>query len=85
MSQQEMRQAIESGVPDPFRFMHPLMVKNYGQWDWHERPRPGVLHHMSKNGDEIWMWNSNAVQVDKVVTLAELLPYHDGWKKIEPL
>ena len=27
-----MREAIESGVPDPFPYMHPLMRKNYGQW-----------------------------------------------------
>ncbi len=27
------RRAIESGVPDPFPFMHPLLKKNYGQWD----------------------------------------------------
>ncbi|VAX13029.1 Dissimilatory sulfite reductase, beta subunit [hydrothermal vent metagenome] len=49
-----VRQAIESGVPDSFSYMHPLMRKNYGQWDWHERPRPGVLHHVSVHGDEIW-------------------------------
>ncbi len=50
----ELRQAVESGVPDPFQYMHPLMAKNYGQWDWHDRPRPGVLHHVSIHGDEIW-------------------------------
>ncbi len=54
MSQPEHRVAIESGVPDAFRYMHPLMVKNYGNWDWHDRPRPGVLHHVAKSGDEIW-------------------------------
>src|SRR5690606_23976905 len=54
MSQQPFRQAIESGVPDPFQFMHPLLAKNYGQWAWHERPRPGVLHHVALNGDGVW-------------------------------
>ncbi|MBZ0070543.1 MAG: dissimilatory-type sulfite reductase subunit beta [Thiohalobacteraceae bacterium] len=54
MSQPEHRQAVESGVPDAFLYMHPLMVKNYGNWDWHDRPRPGVLHHVAKSGDEIW-------------------------------
>ncbi len=48
------REAIESGVPDPFPMMHPMMRKNYGNWDWHDRPRPGVLRHVSKNGDAIW-------------------------------
>ncbi len=54
MSQQQLRQAVESGVPDAFQYMHPLMARNYGQWDWHDRPRPGVLHHVAKSGDQIW-------------------------------
>ncbi len=48
------RRADETGVMDPFPHMHPLMRKNYGEWSWHERPRPGVLRHVAKSGDEIW-------------------------------
>ena len=44
----------ESGCPDAFQYMHPSYIKNYGQWDYHDRPRPGVLHHVSKTGDEVW-------------------------------
>ncbi len=50
----EMREPIESGVPDPFPLMHPTLKANYGDWKWHERPRPGVLHHVSHSGDEVW-------------------------------
>ena len=50
----EPRTPIESGVPDPMQFMHPVMQKNFGQWDWHDRPRPGVLRHVSATGDQIW-------------------------------
>ena len=28
-----MRQPIESGVPDNKPFLHPLMLKNYGNWN----------------------------------------------------
>lgn len=28
----EMRSPIESGVPDPMPYMHPVMAKNYGKW-----------------------------------------------------
>ena len=45
---------IESGVPDPFQYMHPAYIKNFGNWAYHDRPRPGVLHHVSKTGDEVW-------------------------------
>jgi dissimilatory sulfite reductase beta subunit len=50
----EPREAIECGVPDPMPMMHPVMRENYGQWDWHDRPRPGVLRHVAKGGDTVW-------------------------------
>ncbi|MBT6655108.1 MAG: dissimilatory-type sulfite reductase subunit beta, partial [Candidatus Thioglobus sp.] len=36
------RMPIESGCPDPIQYMHPTMRRNYGQWAYHDRPRPGV-------------------------------------------
>src|SRR4030065_278333 len=48
------RTPTESGCPDPFQYMHPLMIRNFGNWAYHDRPRPGVLHHVAKSGDEIW-------------------------------
>jgi len=50
----EMRQPIESGVPDHEPYLHPAFKKNYGQWKYHDRPRVGVLHHVAKSGDEVW-------------------------------
>jgi dissimilatory sulfite reductase beta subunit len=50
----EPRQPIESGVPDPFPMMHPVMKKNYGNWKYHENPRPGVIVHYAHGGDAIW-------------------------------
>ncbi|HYG85549.1 MAG TPA: dissimilatory-type sulfite reductase subunit beta [Azospirillum sp.] len=54
MSAPEAHRTRESGVPDPFPYMHPLLKKNYGNWAWHDRPRPGVLHHVAQSGDEVW-------------------------------
>ena len=42
-----MRSPIESGVPDNKQYLHPTMLKNYGNWKYHDRPRPGVLHHVA--------------------------------------
>ena len=47
------RSPIESGCPDGFQYMHPVMRKNYGQWKFHEHPKPGVLRHVAYSGDEI--------------------------------
>jgi sulfite reductase beta subunit len=54
MMAKQVRMPIESGVPDVTPFLHPLLKKNYGQWAWHDRPRPGVLHHVAEGGDEVW-------------------------------
>jgi len=54
MAEDKPRMPIESGTPDAFQYMHPALRKNYGQWKYHDRPRPGVLHHVSKYGDEVW-------------------------------
>jgi len=48
------RMPDECGVPDPFPVMHPIMKANFGNWKYHDRPRPGVLHHVAHSGDEIW-------------------------------
>lgn len=50
----QLRRPIEHGVPDPTPFLHPVLQRNYGAWRWHERLRPGVLHHVAASGDEVW-------------------------------
>jgi len=54
MAKEAPRMPIESGCPDPIQYMHPTMRRNYGEWAYHDRPRPGVLHHTSKHNEEIW-------------------------------
>ncbi len=61
------RMPIESGCPDGFQYMHPTMLKNYGNWDYHEHVRPGVLKHVAKSGDELY--------TVKVGTQRQLGPY----------
>ena len=48
------RMPVESGVPDWKPYMHPALDKNYGDWKYHERPRPGVLLHVANSGDKVW-------------------------------
>jgi sulfite reductase beta subunit len=83
MMMENVRQAVESGVPDSFRYMHPLMRKNYGQWDWHERPRPGVLRHVSLAGDEIWTVRAGTqrqMDTDTIRKLCQIADeYADGY------
>ena len=54
VKENKQRSPIETGAPDGFQYMHPTMRKNYGQWQYHEHPKPGVLKHVAKSGEEIW-------------------------------
>jgi sulfite reductase beta subunit len=74
---------IESGTPDPFQYMHPTLVRNFGQWKYHDRPRPGVLHHVSKNGEEIWTVKAGSarqIDIHTVRTLCDIADeFCDGY------
>ena len=48
------RPPIESGVVDVTPYLHPVMREQYGKWKWHDRLRPGVLHHVAQDGTEVW-------------------------------
>ncbi len=66
------RMPVEHGVPDPMPFMHPLLKKNYGNWKWHDRPRPGVLHHVAESGDEVWTVKAGTQRQMDVYTIRKL-------------
>ena len=71
------RRPNETGVPDPFPHMHPILRKNYGNWDWHDRPRPGVLHHVAKGGDEVWTVRAGTQRQMDVFTIRTLCDIAD--------
>ena len=73
------RRPNETGVPDPFPYMHPVMRKNYGAWAWHDRLRPGVLHHVAKSGDEIWTVRAGTQRQLDVFTIRKLCNIADKY------
>ncbi len=75
----QLRAPIESGVPDHFQYMHPLLKKNYGNWDWHDRPRPGVLHHVAIDGDEVWTVRAGTQRQMDVHTIRKLCDIADKY------
>ncbi|MBT7941937.1 MAG: dissimilatory-type sulfite reductase subunit beta [Alphaproteobacteria bacterium] len=76
-AKEEPRRPDEHGVPDPFPYMHPVMKKNYGNWDWHDRLRPGVLHHVAKNGEEVWTVRAGTQRQMDVFTIRKLCDIAD--------
>ncbi|MBF0161664.1 MAG: dissimilatory-type sulfite reductase subunit beta [Magnetococcales bacterium] len=75
-------QTVESGPRAPEAFLHPVSRKNYGQWKYHERPRPGVLKHVAHSGDVLYTVRAGThrqVTVDIVRHLCDLADqYADG-------
>ena len=65
----DMREPIESGCPDGFQYMHPVMRRNFGLWKFHEHPRPGVLKHVAINGDECWTVRAGTQRILDLFTL----------------
>jgi dissimilatory sulfite reductase beta subunit len=52
-------------------------IKNYGNWKYHDRPRPGVLHHVSHTGDEVWSVRAGTQRQMDVFTIRKLCDYAD--------
>ena len=71
------RTPVESGCPDGFQYMHPVMRKNYGDWAYHEDPRPGVLVHTAHGGDKIYTVRAGTQRILDVFTLRKLCAIGD--------
>lgn len=42
------------GIPPTEANLPPIIKRNYGQWVWHDVPRPGVLRHVAESGEECY-------------------------------
>ncbi len=50
----DMREPIETGCPDPWQYMHPVMRKNFGMWKY--QAYSGRLHatHAVRHRRALW-------------------------------
>ena len=60
----------------------PVIAKNYGEWDYHEVLKPGVLKHVGKSGDELYtvrVGGARLICIDRVREYCEIADkYCDG-------
>ena len=77
MSQPRMPE--ETGVPEIDPYLHPVLKKNYGDWKFHNRPRPGVLRHVANSGDEIWTVRAGTPRQMDVTMIRELMDIGDDF------
>ncbi len=83
MSNTRTWETKESGPHTYKDMLHPLMLKNYGKWKYHDRPRPGVLRHVAQSGEELYTVRCGShrqVTVDIVRRLCDLADkYAEGF------
>jgi len=77
MSQPRMPE--ETGVPEMDPYLHPVLKKNYGDWKYHDRPRPGVLRHVANGGDQVWTVRAGTPRQMDVTMIRELMDIGDDF------
>ncbi len=73
------RMPIESGVPEMDPYLHPVLKKNYGDWKFHDRPRPGVLRHVANSGDQIWTVRAGTPRQMDITMIRQLMDICDDF------
>jgi len=71
----------DQGAPDHKKHLHPMMLKNYGQWKYHERPRPGVLMHVANGGDRLFTVRAGSPRTLSVDKIREMCDIADKYSK----
>lgn len=71
----------DNGAPDYTKNLHPVMAKNYGKWDYHERIRPGVILNVAESGDTLYTIRAGSprtLSADKVRVICDIADRHCG-------
>lgn len=69
------------GPPDYRKMLPPVISKNYGQWKYHESPKPGVLKHVAESGDAIYsvrVAGSRLVSIDFIRDICDIADKYCG-------
>jgi len=76
------------GIPPTEANLPPIIKRNYGQWVWHDVPRPGVLRHVAESGEECYtvragMPSNARVSTELARTICNLADrYTEGYLRI---
>jgi sulfite reductase beta subunit len=78
-----MAARTDFGPPDFHEMLPPVIQKNYGQWKYHERVKPGLLKHVAESGDELYtvrVGSERLLSTDHVREICDIADkYSDGY------
>ena len=69
------------GPPHYEQFLPPIIKKNYGKWAYHEYVKPGVLVHVSEDGDKLFSVRAGTprlVSIESIRKFADLADKYCG-------
>ncbi len=69
----------DNGAPDHRPNLHPLMLKNYGKWDYHEKLRPGLLLYVAESGDKLWTVRAGSPRTMSIDTVRKICDLADKY------
>ncbi len=83
MSDQAPERLTDIGPPHYTKYLPPIIKENYGQWKYHEIPKPGVLVHTAESGAKLYSVRAASprlLSTNKIRMFAELAEkYCDGY------
>ncbi len=69
MTAEGKKRTTDIGPPHYEKFLPPVIQKNYGQWQYHEVLRPGVLMHVAASGDRLYSVRAASPRLLSTVTI----------------
>ena len=66
MCPEPTKRKVDIGPPNYEQFLPPIIKKNYGQWKYHEIPRPGVLVHVAESGDKLYSVRAGTARIASI-------------------
>ena len=74
-----MRGKMDFGPPDYHEMLPPVIRRNYWQWEYHERLKPGILKHVAESGDELYTVRVGSPRLLSTETIRELCDLADKY------
>ena len=63
------KRITDIGPPSYEKFLPPVILRNYGQWKYHETMAPGVLCHVAESGEKLYTVRAGSPRLLSVLTI----------------
>jgi sulfite reductase beta subunit len=75
------KRITDIGPPHYDKYLHPVIKRNYGKWQYHENLAPGVLCHVAESGERIYTVRAGSPRLLGVKTLRAFADLADKYSE----